>query len=74
MRVLTEALKNQIDSMSHLEICRAWRFAKPDDPRVAGMAGEYLARRIEFLGGFTSAISSQIGWDAEGPREETAKE
>jgi hypothetical protein len=61
MPALTEELKTEIDAMSHLDICRTWRFARPDDPCVAGMAGDYLSRRIQSLGGFTPAISSQMG-------------
>jgi hypothetical protein len=65
MSTLTEALKNQIDNMSHLDMCRIWRFAKSDDPCLAGIAGDYLSRRIQTLGGVTRAINRQMEWDAE---------
>jgi hypothetical protein len=69
---LTEALKSQIDNMSHLDMCRRWRFAKSDDPCIAGMAGDYLARRIQALSGVNPAVSTQIGWDDQPEQEVTS--
>jgi hypothetical protein len=63
MPTLTDAQRDQIDNMSHIEMCRTWQFARRDDPIIAGAAGGYLYRRLQALGGFTPDISRQIGWD-----------
>jgi hypothetical protein len=63
MPTMTDAQRDQIDKMSHLEMCRAWRFGRHNDPLITGIAGDYLCRRIQAGGGFTPDISRQIGWD-----------
>ena len=60
---LTDAQRDEIDQMSHFELCRAWRFGKPGDPLITGLAGDYLCRRLQALGGFTPEMSRKIGWD-----------
>lgn len=60
---MPEELKNQIDQMTHLELCRKWRFADAGDPLLQGEAGDYFKHRLfGDLGGFTPAISKAIGW------------
>ena len=62
---MTEEQKNKIDAMSHIEICRFWRFAPSDgsEKLVQGEAGQYLKKRLfEHFGGFTPEISKLIGW------------
>jgi hypothetical protein len=63
MPALTDAPLHQVDTMSHIDLCRAWRFSKPGDPLTTGIVGDYLARRIRSLGGFTPEVSRHIGWD-----------
>jgi hypothetical protein len=63
MPALIDALQQQVDTMCHIDLCRAWRFSKPGDPLTTGIVGNYLARRIQSLGGFTPEVSRQIGWD-----------
>lgn len=60
--ILTPELKEKIDSMSHMELCRAWRFAPVGDELFQGDVGDYLLARLETFGGFTPAISKAIGW------------
>lgn len=55
-------LKAKIDALSQLELCRKWRFAV-GDPMLQGQAGEYFKQRLEEKGGFTPAISKELGWD-----------
>ena len=61
MKTLDE-IKNEIDQMSHYELCRVWRFAKIGDPRFQGEAGDYFAQKLKEAGGFTPEISKAIGW------------
>jgi len=61
--VLTEEVKAHIDRMSHVEMCREWRFAPIGSPLFQGESGEYFQKRLfDELGGFTPAISKAIGW------------
>ena len=58
-----EGLKRQIDGMSHYDLCRRWRFARPGDPMFQGEVGEYYKHRLfQELGGFTPEISKDLGW------------
>ena len=57
-------LKNKIDSMSHYEMCRLWRFDEGNNPLLQGEVGDYFADRLfKHFGGFTPAISKSIGWE-----------
>jgi CheY-like chemotaxis protein len=62
MPTLTDTQRDRIDQMSRLEMCRALRFGKAGDPLIAGIAGDYLLKRLQGLGGFPLNISRQIGW------------
>ncbi len=57
-----ETIKAGIDNMTHMELCRMWRFATPGDPLLQGEAGDYFKARLDSFGGFTPAISKAIGW------------
>lgn len=62
---MTEEEKNEIDNLSHLEMCRAWRFGTGKkewfDKRFE--SSKYFQERLfTHFGGFTSAISKEIGW------------
>jgi hypothetical protein len=60
---MTEEDKARIDSMSHLELCKLWRFAPIGDERLQGESGEYIRVRLfEHFGGFSPEISKLIGW------------
>lgn len=59
---MTDAIKSQIDAMSHIELCRVWRHAPVGDERLQGDAGSYFKERLSSFGGFTPEISKLIGW------------
>lgn len=59
---MTPEQKKQIESMSHEEICKLWRFGDSKNPLVQGYAGEYLFERLKNLGGFTPEISKILGF------------
>lgn len=60
---LTSELKEQIDKMSHYEMCYKWRFSASGDSMFEGETGEYFEKRLfEHHGGFTPAISKSLGW------------
>jgi len=61
---MTEEQKAKIDSMSHYELCRIWRFSKVGDPLLQGETGVYFKERLfTHFGGFTPEISKSLGWD-----------
>lgn len=60
--MIDQHIKNQIDAMSHVALCKTWRFASVGDPLLQGEAGEYLKERLfVHFGGFTPQISKGIG-------------
>ena len=60
---LTPELKEQIDSMSHYDMCSTWRFASSGNPLIMGEAGEYFKERLfKHFGGFTPEISKSLSW------------
>ncbi len=60
---MTAEQKAKIDAMSHIELCRRWRFSPTGDELLQGEAGDYFKHRLfDELGGFTPAISKAIGW------------
>jgi hypothetical protein len=55
--------EKKIDAMSHEDMARHWRFAKPGD--VVFITPELYARfeaRYKALGGMTPELSKKIGW------------
>jgi len=42
---LTAEIKSEIDSMSHYEMCRIWRFAQPGSRLTSGETGDYFSNR-----------------------------
>jgi len=56
-------LPTDIELMSHVQLCWAWRFLPSEDDRIQGDNGKRLQERLfKEFGGFTPAISKQIGW------------
>lgn len=57
-----EKLKEEIDSLSHEELARIWRFGKSSDKRLQGEAGEYFRDRLfKHFGGFNPNLSKRLG-------------
>ena len=59
-----EKHKRIIDSMSQVDMARKWRFASMEHPYFDTTLPlfDYFSARFDKLGGFTPAISKQIGW------------
>jgi len=60
---MTEDQKNDIDSMTHLNMCSMWRFAASGHPYFnnTNEASEYFKDRLfKHFGGFTPEISKQL--------------
>ena len=55
--------KKQIDGMSQMEIARLWRFSPSGHPFFDDRLPlfKHFKKRFEELGGFTPAISKQLG-------------
>ncbi len=61
---MDEKIKAEIDSLSHYDLCRIWRFSKDGDPRLSGEVGQYFKDRLfKHFGGFTPEISKSLGWN-----------
>lgn len=58
-------LTEEINGLSRLEVCRLWRFAPVGHPFFNKSLPLYaiFKKRYDELGGFTPAISKQLGWD-----------
>lgn len=59
---MTNEQKKKIDSMTQMELCSKWRFAKVGDPLLQGDTGDYFSKVMKEKGGFTSEISKALGW------------
>ena len=60
-----EELKAEIDNMTHLEMCRMWRFGtgNPVFFDSTNPISKYFQDRLfVHFGGFTPEISKQLGW------------
>lgn len=63
MEKIDEELKQEINQMTHEEMCRVWRFGSNDNQLLRGEPGEYFKERLfNHFGGFTPEISKRIGW------------
>jgi hypothetical protein len=59
---LTPELKEQIDALTHIEMCRLWRFAESGSIYFMFEVGDYFKKRLyDHFGGFTPEISKAIG-------------
>ena len=57
---------NEINKMSHLEMCKLWRQAPVGHEyfdSTLPYASVFQARLFNHFGGFTPEISKQIGWE-----------
>jgi hypothetical protein len=61
-KTMTPEQKQQIESMTHEELCKLWRFADDENPLMQGDAGDLVAKRLVRFGGFTPEISKKLGW------------
>ncbi len=54
----------KINNMSQIEMARLWRFGARDNKYFdsTGPYADIFQKRFSELGGFTPAISKQIGW------------
>lgn len=60
---MTDEEKAEIDAMSHIEMCRIWRFSSDENPLLQLDTGDYFRDRLfKHFGGFTPAISKALGW------------
>ena len=60
-------MKEDIDKMSHYEMCRMWRFSPSDElhpyfDRTNPISEYFYNRLFNYFGGFTPEISKQLGW------------
>lgn len=62
---LNPKVKKTIDDMSQLEMARLHRFAPAGEPMFIGAVGTYFGQVFYEKGGFTPAISKELGWDKE---------
>lgn len=61
---MTPEHKATIDAMTQIEMARMWRFSATGNPLLQGEAGTYFQKVFfEEKGGFTTAISKQLGWE-----------
>ena len=59
---MDEKLKEEIDNLSHYEMCQIWRFSRSGNPYLSGEVGQYFKNRLfEYFGGFTPGISKSLG-------------
>ncbi len=62
---MTKEQKEEIDGMSHYELCSVWRFAESGHHllRNDDGTGDYFKKKLfEEKGGFTPEISKSLGW------------
>jgi len=58
---MDEKLKEEIDNMSHYEMCRIWRFGTLEGQYTSGEVGDYFKDRLfNHFGGFTPEISKSL--------------
>lgn len=63
--MISETIKQRIDSMSYEQLLSMWRFAGVGDPMFQGETGDYFAARMKELrdkGADHVGASKNIGW------------
>ena len=53
----------EVNKASRLEICRWWRFLPSPNNKLQAEVNKRVAERFHEMGGFTTEISKQIGWN-----------
>ena len=62
--ILTDELRKEIDSMSHVDMMRLWRYAPWGHVMFRqGDVFDYWDARFQRLGGITSQVSHAVGWE-----------
>ena len=61
---MTREQQDTINAMTQYELCALWRYAVAGHPLLQGDTGDYFAQRLKEMGGFTAAISKELGWAA----------
>jgi len=56
------AIFDKINNMTHVEMCRVWRFGAGDLPYFRTPYYDAFKKRFDEFGGFTPQISKLIGW------------
>jgi hypothetical protein len=59
---MTDAQRNQIDSLSQYQLAKLWRFAKVGEQLLQDEAGQYFVKVFQEKGGMTPEISKSLGW------------
>lgn len=68
---IDQSIVDQINSLSHYEMCSIWRFglpkASPSEPHIyfdntKPYSKIFQKRLFEHFGGFTREISKDLGW------------
>jgi hypothetical protein len=59
-----QELIDEIDGLSRLDLCRAWRFAPTGHKYFTDYEiGLYFHQRLKDAGGFSPEISKELGWE-----------
>ena len=59
---LDAKIKRRIDTMTHEEMARHYRFAPAGNELFIGKAADYFSLRFNRFGGMTPKISRKVGW------------
>jgi len=57
---LTDALRNEIDSMSYEELLRKWRVYEIGDPLFEGDSGDYYSQRMRTMRKTTITVDDHV--------------
>lgn len=53
----------EVEKSSHVDLCRWYRFLSSPKNSAQGDVMDRISKRMKFFGGFTPAISKEIGWE-----------
>ena len=57
--------KEEIDKLTHEDMARMWRFARPGHPYFQhGPIYDYFQKRFDSFGNWNPRLSKKIGWGA----------
>lgn len=62
--MIDQKTKDEIDALTHEDMCRLWRFAEPGHKYfISGsLEYDYFKEKFKQYGGMTPEISKKIGW------------